>query len=186
MTISSNELRAGICFNLDGTLYTVIDFAHNKTGRGGAVIKVKIRNLLTGATTEKTFRPGDKLDRAYIERKNMQFLYGAQGDFVFMDPESYDQVTISGERMGEAGSFIKEGDHAQILFYEERPLGVELPASVELKVVETDPGVRGDTAAGGSKPAKLETGLTVPVPLFINQGDILKIDTRSKKYISRA
>ncbi|MFH0887374.1 MAG: elongation factor P [bacterium] len=185
MVISSNDLRPGTSIELDGDVYTVTDFSHVKMGRGSAYVKVKIKNLMSGSTVEKTFRAGEKLKRAYIERKNMQFLYRNQDEFVFMDPQSYDQFSIDKGILGDDYLYLKDGAFAALMFYNEKAIGMELSSSVELEVVETDPGVKGDTVSGGSKPAKLDTGLSVQVPLFINIGDKLKVDTRSGKYINR-
>ena len=185
MVISVTELRPGITVEVDGDPWEVLEYHHIKMGRGGAVIKTKMKNLKSGATIERSFKGGEKVERAHIERKQMQYLYSAENEYHFMDQETYEQIALSSEQLGDTAKYLKEGFILGVKFYEEKPLGVELPASVELKIKETGPGIRGDTAAGGSKPATLESGLVVQVPLFINTGDMIKVDTRSGKYIER-
>lgn len=185
MVISVTELRPGITVEVDGDPWEVLEYHHIKMGRGGAVIKTKMKNLKTGATIERSFKGGEKVERAHIERKQMQYLYSAEDRYNFMDQETYEQIALSPGQVGDAAKYLKEGFVASVKFYEDEPLGVELPASVELKVKETGPGIRGDTASGGSKPATLESELVVQVPLFINTGDVIKVDTRSGKYIER-
>jgi elongation factor P len=184
--ISVNDLRPGTTIELDGSLFQVVDFQHSKQARGGAIVRTKMKNLKSGAITDKTFKGAETVDKAYIERRPMQYLYENNGLYVFMDPGDYHQIEISDEMIGSSKNYLKEGEKVQIQFYEEGAIGVELPNSVNLKVIDTDPGVRGDTASGGSKPAKLETGYTVRVPLFIENGEALKIDTRSGEYLGRA
>lgn len=186
VVISSNELRPGTTLDLEGQLFTVVEFQHVQMGRGSAYVRTRLKNVKTGSVISKTFQAGEKLERAFIEVKIMQYLYFAQDRFVFMDPQSYEQLELNTEMIGEGKKFMKEGSTVNLKFYGDSPIGIELPGSVELKVTETDPGLRGDTVSGGSKPATLETGLVVRVPLFINIGDILKIDTRSGEYIERA
>jgi len=184
--ISTNDFRTGLTIELDGDVWQVMDFQHVKPGKGSAFVRSKLRNLRNGNISEKTFRAGEKVNRAHVENRQMQFLYESGGDYTFMDNETYDQVTISGGDMEREIQFLKENMNVNLITYQGETLGVELPNTVELEVVETDPGIRGDTATGGTKPAKLETGLVVQVPLFINEGDKLVIDTRKGEYVSRA
>ena len=184
--ISTNDFHIGLSIDIDGEIYAVIEFQHVKPGKGAAFVRSKLRNLRTGATTEKTFRAGEKVSRAHLERKEMQFLYRDGDDYYVMDTETYEQISINVEQIGEKTMYIKENDNIFLVLYGEEIIEVEVANTVELKVVKTDPGVRGDTASGGSKPATLETGLVVQVPFFINEGDVLKIDTRSGNYLERA
>jgi elongation factor P len=157
-----------------------------KMGRGTAQVRTRLRNIRTGAITDETFRPEQRFPLVRIERRKMQYLYGDSGQHHFMDVETYDQIAVDEALLGDGLRYLKEGMEVQVLQYEDSPLGVDLPISVELRIVETDPGFKGDTATGGTKPAKLETGLTVQVPLFVNQGDTIKVDTRSGEYQERA
>ena len=183
--ISTNDFHTGLTIELDGDIYMVIDFQHVKPGKGSAFVRSKLKNLRSGSTTERTFRAGEKVPRALIERKEMEYLYGSGEEYIFMDTESYEQISLSRETLGDNLKYLKENMQLNILLFKGEILGLELPNSVELKVVETEPGFKGDTAAGGSKPAKLETGLVVQVPFFINEGDVLRIDTRSGAYLER-
>ena len=183
--ISTNDFHTGLTIELDGDIYMVIDFQHVKPGKGAAFVRSKLKNLRSGSTTERTFRAGEKVPRALIERKEMEYLYGSGEEYIFMDTESYEQISLSRETLGDNLKYLKENMHLNILLFKGEILGLELPNSVELKVVETEPGFKGDTAAGGSKPAKLETGLVVQVPFFINEGDVLRIDTRTGAYLER-
>ena len=185
MPISTNDFRPGITVIIDGEIYMVLEAQHVKLGRGGAHVRTKLKHLLTGNVLERNFRAGEEFEQAIVERRPFQFLYRQGDEFVFMDVETYDQVTLSSEQVGEDALFLKEGTEVTLVFHEGEPLMVELPTAVELQVVETDPGVRGDTASGGSKPAKLETGAVIQVPLFINVGDIVRVDTRTGRYIER-
>ncbi len=185
MIVSTNDFHTGLTIELDGELYTVVDFQHVKPGKGAAFVRSKLKNLRTGSTTEKTFRAGEKMTRAIMDRKTMEYLYSSDGDYYLMDMESYEQISLTVEQMEEAIKYLKENEKLIIVMHGENVVGVELPNAVELKVTETDPGVKGDTAAGGTKPATLETGLVVQVPFFINVGDVLRIDTRSGAYIER-
>lgn len=183
--ISTNDFHTGLTIELDGDIYMVIDFQHVKPGKGSAFVRSKLKNLRSGSTTERTFRAGEKVPRALIERKEMEYLYGSGEEYIFMDTESYEQISLSRETLGDNLKYLKENMQLNILLFKGEIIGLELPNSVELKVVETEPGFKGDTAAGGSKPAKLETGLVVQVPFFINEGDVLRIDTRSGAYLER-
>jgi len=184
--IDTGDLRKGITIELDGNLYTVVDWEHNKTGRGGAVVRLKLRDLRAGHTFERTWPAGTKFARARVERQPAQYLYKDGDLYYFMNTESYEQVPMSQDRVGDMSLYLKENDACQVLTYGDEAISVELPAAVVLEVVDTEPGVKGDTAQGATKPAKLETGLTITVPLFINVGDKLKVDTRSGAYLERA
>lgn len=183
--ISTNDFQTGLTIELDGEVYTVIEFQHVKPGKGAAFVRSRLRNVRSGSTTEKTFRAGEKISKAIIERKEMEYLYSSGDEYIFMDTESFEQVSLYKDQLGDNLKYLKENLHITMLLFKEEIIGIELPHSVELKVVETDPGYKGDTAAGGSKPAKLETGHVVQVPFFINEGDILRIDTRSGAYLER-
>jgi len=182
---TTSDLRKGITIKLEGDLYTVVDFQHVKMGRGGAFVRTRLKNLKTGVVLERTFKAGDKIDIVHLEEKSFQYIYREGDTFYFMDMETYDQLPLSIEVVGEARNYLTENMEVNIIYADGEPVGVKLPNFVELKVVETPPGVRGDTATGGSKPAKLETGLTITVPLFIKEGDIIKVDTRTGEYIER-
>jgi len=184
--ITSNDLRNGMTIELDGQVWSVIEFLHVKPGKGSAFVRSKLRNTETGSVVERTFRAGEKLNRAHLERREMQYLYRTAGEFSFLDNESFEQLTLTANELGEQVNFLKEGLAVVAVRHKEMMIGVELPNSVELTVIETDPGVRGDTASGGTKPAKLETGFYVNVPLFINEGDVLRVDTRTGQYLERA
>lgn len=184
--ISTSDFQTGLTIELDGEVYTVIDFQHVKPGKGAAFVRSRLKNVRSGSTTEKTFRAGEKVSRAIIERKGMEYLYNNGEEYILMDIESYEQVTLNVRQLGDNTRFMKENMHLTMLSFKDECIGIELPHAVELRVVETDPGFKGDTASGGSKPAKLETGLVVQVPFFINEGDLLRIDTRSGQYLERA
>ncbi|HBS58560.1 MAG TPA: elongation factor P [Firmicutes bacterium] len=184
--ISVNDFRTGITIELDGAVFAVVDFQHVKPGKGAAFVRAKIKNVKTGAVLERTFNAGEKVPRARVESRQMQYLYENDGMYTFMDNENYEQVELSSAQLGDALKFLKENMTISIQFYQGAIMGVELPYSVELKVIETEPGIKGDTASGGTKPAKLETGHVVRVPFFINEGDILRVDTRTGDYIERA
>lgn len=184
--ISSNDFRPGVTIEYDGGIWRVIEFLHVKPGKGAAFVRTKLKNVKTGAVKEMTFRAGEKVPRARIENREMQYLYNDGEMYTFMDTESYEQINIPASQLDYEIQFLKENMNCYVIIYEGAAIGVEIPNTVELEVVETDPGIRGDTATGGSKPAKLETGYVVQVPLFINVGDKLIIDTRSGEYVSRA
>jgi elongation factor P len=170
---------------VDGDLYTVVEAQHVKIGRGSAYVRAKIRNMRTGAIVERKFNAGERVPRAYLETKEMQYLYHDGDGYHLMDSETYEQIALPSAVVGEANLFLKDGMTVGVVFYEGSPLEVELPNSVELTVVETSPGVRGDTVSGGSKPAKLETGAIVQVPLFVAQGERIRVDTRTGQYLER-
>ena len=185
MQVSTNDFRKGLKIELDGAPYAIVDFQHVKPGKGGAFVRTKLKHLKLGTVIDKTFRAEEKVPLVNFEEKRMQFLY-RDDRYHFMDLETYDQISLSGEEVGEARDFLKENIEVEVLYVEGAPIGIELPNFVELRVVNTEPGVRGDTASGGSKPATLETGAVVSVPLFINEGDLLKVDTRTGAYLGRA
>ncbi|QBK26080.1 elongation factor P [Ureibacillus thermophilus] len=184
--ISVNDFRTGLTIIVDGELYRVLDFQHVKPGKGAAFVRSKLRNLRNGNVVEKTFRAGEKVEKAMIENRKMQYLYAQGESHVFMDMESYEQIELNANQIDYELKFLKENMEVYIMTYQGEMLGVELPNTVELKVVETEPGIKGDTASGGSKPATLETGLVVQVPFFVNEGDILVINTSDGSYVSRA
>ncbi|MCL6595219.1 MAG: elongation factor P [Firmicutes bacterium] len=184
--ISSNDFHNGVTLEIDGEVYTVVDFQHVKPGKGSAFVRTKLKNARTGAVIDRTFNAGEKVPRAQVEKREVQYLYANGDEHAFMDSATFDQFTFTREQLGEALNFMTENMTLNLLFHGGRLLGVELPNSVTLRVVETDPGVKGDTAAGGTKPARLETGYVVRVPLFVNPGDELVIDTRTGAYLSRA
>ena len=183
--ISTNDLKNGITLELDNGLFTVVEFQHVKPGKGGAFVRTKLRNLRTGNLLEKTFNAGIKVEQAILEKKDMQFLYKDGDDFVFMDTESYDQTHVAPAALGEAADYLIESAVAIIATYQGDIVSVEIPASVELTITETEPGVQGDRVSGATKPATLETGKVVKVPLFVNPGDKVKVDTRTGDYITR-
>lgn len=183
--ISSNDFRNGIAIEYEGGLFTIVDFQHVKPGKGSAFVRTKLKNIRTGYVVEKTFRAGEKVKQAYLDKRQMQFLYKQDTDFVFMDNKTFDQITLSAEQIGEDKQWLKEGTNIYVLFYQNEAIGVEIPNFVELKVIHTEPGFKGDTASAGNKPATLETGTIVQVPLFINTGDILQVDTRTSSYLKR-
>lgn len=184
--ISVNDFRTGLTIEVDGGLWRVMDFQHVKPGKGAAFVRSKLRNLRTGAVQEKTFRAGEKVAKAQIDNRKMQYLYANGEQHVFMDVESYDQIELPATSIEYELKFLKENMEVHIMMYQGETLGVELPNTVELEVAETEPGIKGDTASGGTKPAILETGLSVQVPFFINQGDRLIINTTEASYVSRA
>jgi elongation factor P len=186
LMILSNDLRSGNKIELDGAPYLVMEYQHHKPGKGGAMVRTKLRNLRTGALTDRTFRPDEKLSPAALEERRAQFLYRQGDDYIFMDVKTYEQFGVTETQLGKAGAYLKEEMEVMILFYHEEVIGVDLPIAVELTVLETEPGVRGDTVSGGSKPAKLETGAVIQVPLFIEVGTRIRVDTRTGTYIGRA
>ncbi len=183
--INVGELRKGVNIELDGQLLGVIDFEHIKMGRGGAVARLKLRNLRTGAIFERTFPASEKFKRAYLERRKVQFSYNEDELYHFMDTETFEDFTLSRAQLGDMVSYLLENVVADVLTYEGEPISVELPTTMEMRVVQTDPGFKGDTATGGTKPAIVETGLRVNVPLFVNEGELIRVDTRDGTYIER-
>jgi elongation factor P len=185
VSVSTNDLKNGMTLDLDGTLFQVIEFQHVKPGKGGAFVRTKLRNVKSGAVIERTFNAGVKVGLAIVERKPMQYLYADGDDTVFMDLESFDQIHVPAETMGDATKYLAEGAEAQIAMHQGVPIGIDLPASVALTITQTDPGVKGDTRTGALKPATLETGAVVMVPLFVEEGERIKVDTRSGDYVER-
>lgn len=184
--ISVNDFRTGLTIEFEGSIWQVIDFQHVKPGKGAAFVRSKLRNLRNGSIQEKTFRAGEKVARAHIENRRMQYLYASGDSHTFMDNETYEQIELSSAQLEHELQFLKENMEVQVISYQGETLGVQVPNTVELEVIDTEPGIKGDTASGGSKPATLETGLVVQVPFFVNKGDVLVIDTRSGEYVSRA
>ena len=183
---STSDFRNGMVLGMDGNLVSIVEFQHVKPGKGGAFVRTKLKNVITGAVVEKTFRAGEKVEEVRLDRNDLQYLYHDGDLYHFMDQQTFEQFPISADIIGDQVNYLKENLVVQGLFHGEKVLGIELPFFIELTVVETEPGVRGDTAQGGSKPAKLESGATVNVPLFINQGDVIKVDRRSNEYLERA
>ena len=186
MSISTNDLKNGMALDLPEGLMTVVEFQHVKPGKGGAFVRTKLKNYRTGAVLDRTFRADEKVPLAVIDKREMQFLYREGTDYVFMDNETYEQLHVAAENVGNATNYLKEGDSAVLPMYNDEVIGVDLPAAVELQVAETEPGIQGDRVSGARKPATLETGLVVQVPLFVNPGERIKVDTRSGEYLSRA
>lgn len=184
--ISAGDFRNGITFEMDGNVVQVIEFQHVKPGKGAAFVRTKYKNVITGAVVERSFNPTDKYPTAYIERKDMQYLYSDGDLYYFMDMETYEQQPIDKSKLGPAFQFVKENMEVKVLSYKGNVFGVEPPNFVELEVTETDPGFKGDTATNATKPATLETGAEIKVPLLINQGDMIRIDTRTGEYMERA
>ena len=183
--VTAGDFRNGVTFEMDGNVYSIIEFQHVKPGKGAAFVRTKIRNVISGAVTEKTFNPNDKYPTAFIERKDMEYLYNDGDLYYFMDSETYEQLPISPNVLGDNFRFVKENMVCKVLSYKGNVFGIEPPNFVELQVTETEPGVKGDTATNVTKPATLETGTEIKVPLFINPGDRIKIDTRSGEYLER-
>jgi len=184
--ISAGDFRNGVTFEMDGNVVSIIEFQHVKPGKGAAFVRTKIRNVITGAVTEKTFSPTEKFPTAYVERRDMEYLYSDGDLYYFMDSETYEQTPISSSTLGDNFKFVKENMICKVLSYKGNVFGVEPPLFVELKVTETDPGFKGDTATNAKKPATLETGAELMVPLFIEEGDLIRIDTRTGEYMERA
>jgi elongation factor P len=184
-TYDTSDIRKGLKIMMDGSPYVVVEFQFVKPGKGAAFTRTKIKNLLTGSVLERNFRSGEKFEPANVEVKSMQYLYKDGDSFVFMDTSTYDQVQIPSETIGDAASYMPENLVVEVLFFHDRAVGVTLPNFIEQPVTETDPGFRGDTATGSSKPARISTGATINVPLFINVGDVVRIDTRTGQYLER-
>ena len=184
--IVAGDFRNGVTFEMDGAVYSIIEFQHVKPGKGAAFVRTKLRNVITGAVTETTFNPSAKFPTAFVERKDMQYLYEDGGLYYFMDPETYEQLPINESTLGDNFKFVTENMMCKVLSYKGNVFGVEPPNSVELKVTKTDPGFKGDTATNATKPATLETGAEIKVPLFSEEGDMIRIDTRTGSYMERA
>ncbi len=183
--ISTSDFRNGTRLELDGEPYYIVEFQHVKPGKGGAFVRTKLKNYRTGNVLDRTFRSGERFDEPNLEEREMQFLYATGESYTFMDNESFEQFTYEKKQLGENADLLKEDMTAKILIYHHEPIAVELPIFIELKVVDADPGVRGDTASGGTKPAKVETGATIKVPLYLEVGEVIKIDTRTRQYVER-
>jgi elongation factor P len=186
VSISTNDLKNGMALDLPEGLMTVVEFQHVKPGKGGAFVRTKLKNVRSGAVLDRTFRADEKVTLAVIDKRDMQFLYREGTDYVFMDNETYDQLHVADSNVGNAVNYLKEGDSAVLPMYKDEVIGVDLPAAVELEVRDTEPGIQGDRVSGARKPATLETGLVVQVPLFVNPGERIKVDTRTGEYLSRA
>ena len=186
MAITTNDLKNGMSLNLPEGLFQVVEFQHVKPGKGGAFVRTTLRNVRTGAVVDRTFRGAEKVEQAVIDKREMQYLYRDGDGFVFMDNATYDQITVSPEALADAAGYLIAGNTAMLQLYGDEIVGTELPASVELTVTDTEPGLQGDRVSGARKPATMETGLVVQVPLFVNVGEKLKIDTRSGEYLTRA
>ena len=184
--ISAGDFRNGVTFEYDGSVYQILEFQHVKPGKGAAFVRTKIKNVINGGVVEKTFSPTDKMPKAHIERKDMEHLYNDGDLYYFMDPETYEQLPVSAEQIGDSLKFVKENMQVKILSYKGNIFGIEPPNFVELTITETEPGFAGNTATGATKPATLETGAVVMVPLFIDNGETIKIDTRTGEYMGRA
>lgn len=183
--IDTSDFRNGLSIILDNDIYTIVEFQHVKPGKGGAFVRSRLKNLRTNSTLEKTFRAGEKMEQAVLDRGKMSFLYNQDDEYVFMDMESFDQVTIPASIIGPQVKYLKDNTEVEVCSHNDKVIGVDLPFAMEFEVTETDPGLRGDTASGGSKPATVETGAVVNVPLFINVGDKIRVDTRTDAYIER-
>ena len=184
--VSAGDFRNGVTFEMDGNVYQIIEFQHVKPGKGAAFVRAKIRNVIAGSVVERTFNPNEKYPTAFVERKDMEFSYSDEGLYYFMDPESYEMIPVGAEDLGDAFKFVKENMTCKILSYKGKVFGVEPPTFVELQITQTDPGFAGNTATNATKPATLETGAEIRVPLFINEGDVIRIDTRTGEYMERA
>ena len=183
--ISSNDFRTGTTIEIDGQVWRVVEFLHVKPGKGSAFVRTKLKSVRNGNVVEKTFRAGESVQQAILEKSNLQHTYVESGDYVFMDMTSFEETRLSSDQIGRGSKYLKEGMEVNVIFYKDKVLEVELPISITLKVTETDPGVKGDTASGGTKPAILETGAQVMVPLFISVGEMIKVDTRNDSYLGR-
>jgi len=183
--VSTAEFRNGLKIEIDGEPYVIVEFQHVKPGKGGAFVRTKIKSLRTGNVIDRTYRSGEKVDVPQLEEKTMQYLYAADKDRVFMDTTTYEQVSMNEQQLGDSINYLKENMEIKVLYYKNRPINIDVPMFVELAIAKTEPGVRGDTASGGSKPATLETGAVVKVPFYLNEGDVVKIDTRTGTFIER-
>ena len=183
--ISAGEFRNGVTFELDGNVFQIVEFQHVKPGKGAAFVRTKLKNVITGGVVEKTFRPTEKMPKAHIERKDYEYLYSDGDLFYFMDQETYEQMPLNGDQLGDSLKFVKENMVVKVLSYKGSVFGVEPPTFVELEVTETEPGFKGYTSTGATKPATLETGATIMVPLFVNQNDFIRVDTRTGEYMER-
>jgi len=183
--VSTTEFRNGLKIEIDGEPYVIVEFQHVKPGKGGAFVRTKFKSLKSGNVTDKTFRAGEKVDVPNLEEKTMQYLYAADKDRIFMDTSTYEQVSMNEKQLGDSINYLKENMEIKVLYHKEQPINIDVPMFVELAIARTDPGVRGDTASGGSKPATLESGAVIKVPLYLNEGDVVKVDTRTGTFIER-
>ncbi len=183
---STAEFRKGLKIEYKGEPYIIVEFQHHKPGKGGAFMRTRLKNMITGRVLEETFRSGEKVGVPDLREREVQYIYQSEGKYHFMDQETFEELALDEEHIGESRNFLQESVNIKLLFYQEQPIGVELPIVAELRVTRTDPGLRGDTATGATKPATLETGALIQVPLFINEGDLVRIDTRSGEYLERA
>jgi len=183
--ISTTDFRGGVRLLIDGEPFYIVEFQHVKPGKGGAFVRTKLKSYISGNVLDRTFRSGERFEEPDLEEREMQFLYATGNDYTFMDTETYEQLTFAKKQLGDNADLLKENMTAKILIYEHRPIDVELPIFIELKVVDAEPGVRGDTASGGTKPAVVETGATIKVPLYLEVGTVIKIDTRTRAYVER-
>jgi elongation factor P len=183
--ISTNDMRPGQTLNLDGELFTIVKYEHHKPGKGGAMVRTKLKSVKSGAVLDKTFRADEKVDLAILDKRQMQYLYSDDAGFVFMDNESYEQIQIDRDFVGDLAGFMKEQQIVEVQMYQGAPTGIELPPTVDLQVTQTDPGLQGDRSSAGNKPATLETGAVVQVPLFLQEGEMIRVDTRTGNYVTR-
>ena len=183
--ISTNDMRPGQTLNLDGELFTIVKYEHHKPGKGGAMVRTKLKSVKNGAVVDKTFRADEKVDLAILDKREMQYLYSDDTGFVFMDNESYEQIQVDRDFVGDLAGFMKEQQVVEVQMYEGTPTGIELPPTVDLQVTQTDPGLQGDRSSAGNKPATLETGAVVQVPLFLQEGEMIRVDTRTGNYVTR-
>jgi elongation factor P len=184
--IDTSDFRNGLGIELDGNVFTIVEFQHVKPGKGGAFVRTRLKNVRTGAVLEKTFRAGERMEQAILDRRPMNYLYNQDGEYFFMDMETFDQISVPRPLLGDSVKYLKEETEVQVMRHNDQVIGVDIPLFMELEVVEADPGLRGDTASGGSKPARLETGAVVQVPLFIGVGERIRVDTRTDTYLERA
>ena len=183
--ISAGEFRNGVTFEMDGKIFQVVEFQHVKPGKGAAFVRTKLKNIVTGSVIERTFNPTDKMAKAHIETKEMQYLYNDGVDYHFMDPNTYDQIALNAEVVGDTSQWLKENDVCQLLYADDDLMGVNPPMFIEVQITQTDPGFKGDTVQGSTKPATIETGAVVQVPMYLNEGEMIKVDTRDGKFVSR-
>jgi elongation factor P len=184
--IDTSDFKNGLGIELDGQVFTIVEFQHVKPGKGGAFVRTRLKNVRSGAVLEKTFRAGEKMEQAMLDRRPMNYLYSQDGEYYLMDMETFDQIAVPRSVIGDGVKYLKEETEVQVLRHNDQVIGVDIPLFMELEVIEADPGLRGDTASGGSKPARLETGAVVQVPLFINVGERIRVDTRNDNYLERA
>jgi elongation factor P len=182
---STSDFRKGLKIEMGGEPFVIVDFQHVKPGKGGAFVRTRLKSLVSGNVIDQTFRSGDRVDKPDLEEREMQFLYETDGEFHFMDTQTFEQLFLTADQLGESKDFLKENIVIKTLFHNKRPIGVEVPMFVELKIVKAEPGIRGDTATGATKPAILESGAIIQVPLFVEEGDVVRIDTRTREYITR-